>query len=99
MTESTGSTPTEPSTPQPAQPPYEPYAPYAQTYGEPSYATNPYARPDSAGTDTLTIAPPAPGAVPPSVVVGCGGPPAGGTAPGAGGAIVRVSVPAESGRA
>ena len=70
MTESTGSTPTEPSTPQPAQPPYEPYAPYAQTYGEPSYATNPYARPDSAGTDTLTIAPPAPGAVPPA-----GGPP------------------------
>jgi putative serine protease PepD len=68
MTESTGSTPTEPSTPQPAQPyePYSPYAPTAQTFGEPSYATSPYARPDAAGTDTLTIAPPAPGAVPPA---------------------------------
>src|SRR5262249_60198982 len=37
---------------------------------EPSYATSPYARPGAAGTDTLTIAPPAPGAVPPA-----GGPP------------------------
>jgi putative serine protease PepD len=43
-----------------AQPSYQ-----APTYGEPTQATNPYAQASEQGTDTLTIATPYPGVVPP----------------------------------